>query len=124
MSVAGATTLTAIVKAVSGKDLPTGHVYFTLGQTTLGSIDLSAVGTTAVARVVVNASQLAIGVNTLTAFSGGASTFLSSTATTTVTVTTAGSSVTTTVNDDQHREAVGTRTRRGGGRGHLVRAAV
>jgi uncharacterized protein (TIGR03437 family) len=85
----GSTVLTATVKPATGTSLPTGPVYFSLGQKALGYANLTTSGSAASASVTVAASQLAIGANTVTAFYGGASTFLSSSATVTVTVTSA-----------------------------------
>jgi uncharacterized protein (TIGR03437 family) len=81
------TVLTAAVKPASGTTLPTGPVYFSVGQTALGYANLSNSGGIATAGMTVKGSQLASGVNTITAFYGGASTFLSSTGSANVTVT-------------------------------------
>jgi uncharacterized protein (TIGR03437 family) len=90
------TTLTATVKADGGLSLPTGTVQFTVGQTQLGSADLSPAAGGAVARLVIKSSQLAKGANIITASYGGASNLSPSTANTTVKVATAGSAVTAT----------------------------
>jgi hypothetical protein len=80
------TVRSAVVKPASGTILPTRPVYFGVGQTSLGYADLAISGGTASASITVKGSQLAAGASTITAFYGGASTFLSSTGTTTVTV--------------------------------------
>ena len=63
----GSTALTATVKAASGSTAPTGSVAFTLGSKSLGVINLSGSGGTATASLTVNASQLTVGNNTITA---------------------------------------------------------
>ncbi len=82
----GTTLLKATVKAATGSELPNGPVYFSVGDKNLGSADLANSGGVATASFTVNGAQLAAGANTITAWYGGASDFLSSTGTTTVTV--------------------------------------
>ena len=86
ISATASTVLLAVVKPDSGSTLPGGPVYFSVGQTSLGYADLATSGGTASASITVKGSQLASGANTITAFYGGASTFLSSTGTVTVNV--------------------------------------
>ena len=91
IAAAASTVLSAVVKPGSGTVLPTGPVYFSVGQTSLGYADLATSGGTASGSITVKGSQLTAGANTITAFYGGASTLLSSTGT--VAVTVSGSSV-------------------------------
>jgi uncharacterized protein (TIGR03437 family) len=83
----GSTTLTATVKAASGSTAPTGSVSFTLGSgASLGAANLSGSGGTATAPLTVNASQLTMGNNTITASYGGGSGFMASSGSVTVSV--------------------------------------
>jgi len=91
LSTTASTVLTATVKAISGKVSPNGPVYFGLGEKALGNANLSGSGGTATASLTVKGSQLAGGANKITAFYGGASSFLSSTGTVTVSVTASSS---------------------------------
>jgi hypothetical protein len=86
------TMVKATVKATSGSATPNGPVYFSVGQTALGNADLSGSGGTGIASLTVYGSQLAPGANTITAWYGGASEFLSSTGTATVSVSGSSSS--------------------------------
>jgi uncharacterized protein (TIGR03437 family) len=86
LSATASTVVTAVVKPGSGATLPTGPVYFSVGETSLGYADLATSGGAASASITVKGNQLAAGANTVVAFYGGASTFLSSTGTVIVTV--------------------------------------
>jgi hypothetical protein len=55
----GSTVVRATVKAASGSASPDGPVYFSVGQTSLGSADLSGSGASATASLTVRGSQLA-----------------------------------------------------------------
>jgi uncharacterized protein (TIGR03437 family) len=88
----GSTVVKATVKAATGSALPTGPVYFSLGDKNLGYVNLANSAGVASASLTVTGTQLAIGANTITAWYGGASDFLSSTGTVTVTVSAATSS--------------------------------
>jgi subtilase family serine protease len=79
----GSTTLTAKVAAVSGSDLPTGAVTFSLGSTSLGSASVLA----GVATVSVKGPSLAVGSNTITAAFTASGNFSNSSGTVSVTVT-------------------------------------
>jgi uncharacterized protein (TIGR03437 family) len=83
----GSTVLTATVRPATGASLPTGTVSFSLGQTVLGSANLTASGGAAAASLTVNGSQLAAGVNTIRASYGGFAAFSSSSGAVEVTVT-------------------------------------
>ncbi len=80
------TVMTAAVKGAAGATPRGGSVSFSLGQTALGTAELSASGTTAIATLTVNGSQLAAGVNTIRASYGGTSSFSPSSGTADVTV--------------------------------------
>ena len=80
------TTLTAAVKAATGSIAPTGPVSFTLGSRSLGAANLSASGGTATASLTVNASQLTMGNNTITASYGASNGFAASSGSVTVSV--------------------------------------
>jgi subtilase family serine protease len=80
----GATQLTATVKAASGTIAPTGAVTFSLGNTNLGSVSLSAAGA---ALLSVKGSALAIGSNNIVVTYPGSANFAASSATVAVTVT-------------------------------------
>jgi uncharacterized protein (TIGR03437 family) len=82
----GSALMTAVVKPASGAALPTGPVYFSLGQTSLGYANLATTAGTASASLTVKSGQLATGTNTIAVFYGGSSDFLSSTTTVVVTV--------------------------------------
>jgi uncharacterized protein (TIGR03437 family) len=82
----GSTTLTATVTATSGSATPTGAVAFTLGGASLGVINLSISGSTATAPLIVDASQLTAGNNTITASYGGSTGFSASSGSVVVTV--------------------------------------
>jgi hypothetical protein len=82
----GSTVVKATVTAASGTVSPDGPVYFSLGETQLGSANLSGSGGVATTSLKVNGSQLAAGANTITVWYGGSHDFLSSTGTVVVTV--------------------------------------
>jgi uncharacterized protein (TIGR03437 family) len=85
---AGQTTvLTATVSSSNGAT-PTGTITFVAGSTTLGSATLSGSGGTSTATLTVGASQLASGVNNITAEYSSDSQFNSAAATVSVTVAT------------------------------------
>jgi len=77
------TTITALVKAVSGTTAPTGSVTFTDGGTTLGSATL----VNGSASITVKATSLSAGSNVLNANYAPTGSFASSSASVTVTVT-------------------------------------
>jgi uncharacterized protein (TIGR03437 family) len=86
--VAGASTvLTATVRAASGTASPAGQVSFNSGKSALGTANLSGSGGTATATLTLNGSQLAVGVNPISASYGGATTFAPSSGSESVTVT-------------------------------------
>jgi len=86
ISAGGSTALTATVKAASGSTAPTGSVAFTLGSTSLGVINLSGSGGTATASLTVDASQLTVGNNTITASYSASNGFGASSGSVTVTL--------------------------------------
>jgi hypothetical protein len=77
--------LKAVVKPASGTTKPTGSVTFKEGQTTLGTVALALVNTTATAKLTVTGG-LPLGKHTITASYGGSSTFEASVSTVDVTV--------------------------------------
>ena len=91
------TVLTATVKVPSGTAQPTGTVTFTLGNTTLGTTNLSISNAAATAIVTAKGASLAIGQNSITAAYSGSSGFSGSSGTTVVTVTAPASPSTLTV---------------------------
>jgi uncharacterized protein (TIGR03437 family) len=86
ISAGGSTALTATVKAASGSTAPTGSVAFALGGKSLGVINLSGSGGTATASLTVNASQLTVGNNTITASYSASNGFGASSGSVTVTL--------------------------------------
>jgi uncharacterized protein (TIGR03437 family) len=86
ISAGGSTALTATVRAASGSTAPTGSVSFTLGSKSLGAANLSVSGSTATASLTVNASQLTVGNNTITASYGASNGFSASSGSVTVSV--------------------------------------
>jgi Bacterial Ig-like domain (group 3) len=88
----GSVLLTATVTAASGTASPAGPVSFTLGQTVLGTAQLSGSNGKATASLSVNGSQLAVGANEITATYSGSALFSMSTGS--VSVTVAGGTVT------------------------------
>jgi uncharacterized protein (TIGR03437 family) len=79
----GSAVLTATVKAASGSAAPSGSIAFNLGKTALGTASISGSGT---ATLTIYGSQLAIGVNTVTAAYSGAANFAPSTGSAAITV--------------------------------------
>ncbi len=62
-----ATILTAIVKAGPGGGVPTGNILFAIGNTLLGSVEVTGTGNTGTAALQINGSSLALGQNSITA---------------------------------------------------------
>jgi subtilase family serine protease len=92
MAQSGATVLSATVKPASGSSAPSGTVTFTAGKATLGTVALTASGTSATAALTVKGSSLATGSNTITATYSGATGFNGSTGSVAVSVTAASAS--------------------------------
>ena len=85
--VASATTvLTATVTAATGSASLTGSVSFSLGQTALGSANLSGAGGAAIASLTVYGSQLPVGDNMITVSYSGCNGFAASSGSVAVTV--------------------------------------
>jgi uncharacterized protein (TIGR03437 family) len=80
------TVLTATVTAANGGASPTGSVSFSLGQTALGSADLSAAGGAATATLTVYGSHWPVGNNIITVSYSGSSGFAASSVSVAVTV--------------------------------------
>ena len=80
------TVLTATVTAATGSASLTGSVSFSLGQTALGSANLSAAGGGASATLTVYGSQLPVGNNTITVSYSGCNGFAASSGSVAVTV--------------------------------------
>jgi hypothetical protein len=93
----GSTLLTATVKAAAGSAAPVGNVTFTLGMVTLGTAQVAASGSTAIATLTVKGSSLVAGNNTITAAYSGSTAFAASTSSTVVTVSSPASNVIATV---------------------------
>jgi hypothetical protein len=91
LDASASTTLIATVKPTTGTAVPTGAVSFRAGQKAIGDGILSESGGVAVARLTVDAGQLAAGLSTITAQYAGASVFSPSIATTDLVVTGAAS---------------------------------
>jgi uncharacterized protein (TIGR03437 family) len=87
ITVNSSTVLTVTVKAASGSASPPGSVSFNLGNTGLGTVNLSGSGGTAIASITVYGSQLTIGNNTVSVSYSGTTTFLPSRGSVPVTVT-------------------------------------
>jgi Pro-kumamolisin, activation domain/Bacterial Ig-like domain (group 3) len=83
----GSTLLTATVQAVAGIAVPNGSVSFTYGQTLLGTVALSVSGGVATAALTVKGSQLAAGVDSITASYSGSAAFIGSSGSSSVSVT-------------------------------------
>ncbi|HEY3839612.1 MAG TPA: protease pro-enzyme activation domain-containing protein [Bryobacteraceae bacterium] len=84
------TSLTATVKPASGTTAPSGVVVFQSGSTVLGSVSLTASGSSGVASLGVAGSSLPLGTDSLTATYGGSSSFGGSSGGTAVSVTSVG----------------------------------
>jgi uncharacterized protein (TIGR03437 family) len=76
--------LTAVVAAAAGENVPTGSVTFLANDAAIASATLKAAGARATATVKVDASRIAAGNNTVTAFYGGDANFGSSSGTASV----------------------------------------
>ena len=100
ISPSSSTQLTATVAPASGTTAPTGSIAFTVGTTTLGTVSLTASGSTASAVLTVPGSSLATGSNTVVATYGGNTSFAGSSGSTTVTVTAATTASATFVKAD------------------------
>ena len=72
------TAVTAMVKPSTGTALPTGTVAFTLGNIPLGTLPLSSGGSAAGVTLLIKASSLALGSNTITAAYSGSAGFAGS----------------------------------------------
>jgi hypothetical protein len=78
------TVLTATVKTASGEGAPAGSVSFTVGNTLLGTVPVTALGT---AALTVQGSNLTVGQNTIAAGYAASGNFANSSASITVNVT-------------------------------------
>jgi len=90
----GSTVITAVVKPDHGVAAPSGAVYFSTGDRSLGRVELAASNGVASASVTVKAADLDAGANTIVAYYGGSDALLPSTGTAVVTVTGRNSAVT------------------------------
>jgi hypothetical protein len=86
VSTGGTTVITASVKPASGTTAPSGSVTFAVGSTTLGSVNLTASGSSGTAALTVKAASLKSGSNTITATFSGSTAFSSSSGSVTVTL--------------------------------------
>jgi hypothetical protein len=86
----GSTLLTATVSAASGATSPAGSVSFAVGETSLGTAELSGSGGSATASLTVHGTQLSSGSNLILAVYAGSTAFLASSGSDTVDVNSSG----------------------------------